>query len=93
MLLNHNFLILLSSLIYALFSIIFSYYSYPQEDALILFRYANNLAESGMITFNLYGELAEGGTDFLWLVILAIFKSLGIDTFVSTIIFSSISLH
>ena len=92
MLLNHNFLILLSSLIYALLSIIFSYYSYPQEDALILFRYANNLAESGMITFNLYGELAEGGTDFLWLVILAIFKSLGIDTFVSTIIFSSISL-
>ena len=92
MLQSQNLLIFISFLVYFLFSLIFSFYSYPQEDALILFRYANNLAETGAISFNLHGEITEGGTDFLWLLVLAMFKLFGFDPFVSTIIFSSLSL-
>ena len=54
-------------------SICVGIYSYPQEDALILYRYVFNLVETGEITFNLYGERTEGATDFLWMIFLSIF--------------------
>jgi len=53
----------------------------PAEDALILFRYSQNLAETGVISYNPGKEPAEGATDFLWMVLLAIGTWLGATPF------------
>jgi hypothetical protein len=56
----------------------------PEEDAAILYQYADNLAKTGIISFNEGGPRTEGGTDFLWLVLLAIAHYIGIDIFSAT---------
>jgi len=40
----------------------------PDEDALILFRYAENLAEHGIVSYNPGGAPSEGATDFCGLL-------------------------
>ena len=75
-----------SFLTYFLFSIIFSFNSFPQEDALIIYRYVNNLAETGEIVFNIGGSHTEGATDFFWLIYLGFFKFIGFDPFLISII-------
>ncbi len=60
----------------------------PSEDALILFRYAENFAESGIISYNPGGVPIEGSTDFLWMAILAFFRKIGADIYVSSIVLS-----
>tara|TARA_Y100000590_G_scaffold451907_1_gene594118 strand:+ start:175 stop:1884 length:1710 start_codon:yes stop_codon:yes gene_type:complete len=78
-----------------LFSLFISigFYSYPQEDALILYRYVNNLASTGQISFNLGGVPSEGATDFFWLIILTFFALFRIDPYFSTIIISTICFY
>ena len=53
----------------------------PNEDALILYRYAENFSETGIISYNLNSERAEGATDFLWMIILSIFVFLNLIFF------------
>ena len=75
-------------------SICVGIYSYPQEDALILYRYVFNLVETGEITFNLYGERTEGATDFLWMIFLSIFLyTLKINPFITSSFLSALSFY
>ena len=75
-------------------SICVGIYSYPQEDALILYRYVFNLVETGEITFNLYGERTEGATDFLWMIFLSIFLyTLKVNPFITSSILSALSFY
>ncbi|PID38889.1 MAG: hypothetical protein CSB49_03115 [Proteobacteria bacterium] len=53
-----------------------SYY-FVSDDAYITFRYSWNLAFHGEAAFNL-GERVEGYTNFLWMLLLALFLKLGI---------------
>ena len=71
---------LISSLIFFSFFILIGFYSYPQEDALILYRYSINFAETGQIVFNQNGLHTEGATDFLWMILLGVLVYFKIDT-------------
>jgi hypothetical protein len=53
-----------------------SYY-FVSDDAYITFRYSWNLAYHGEAAFNL-GERVEGYTNFLWMLLLALFLKLGL---------------
>ncbi|MCM8787145.1 MAG: hypothetical protein NC935_03735 [Candidatus Omnitrophica bacterium] len=66
--------------------------TFPADDALILFRYAEIFAETGVIAYN-YGKLpVEGATDFLWMIILAVLNKFGIKTWAGSLFISYISL-
>ena len=52
-------------------------YVVPAEDAVILYEYAKNLAQTGLITYGGASVPIEGATDFLWMVVIAFFKSIG----------------
>ncbi|MCK5800503.1 MAG: hypothetical protein KAI47_25115, partial [Deltaproteobacteria bacterium] len=52
-------------------------YSFISDDAYITFRYSWNLAFHGQAAFNL-GERVEGYTNFLWMVMLAVFLKAGL---------------
>ncbi len=56
----------------------FDFYPWILDDALISFRYADNLAEGNGPVFNV-GERVEGYTTFLWVVLLALGKLIGSD--------------
>ena len=64
----------------------------PHEDAAILFRYSENLSTTGIISYNLFGPPTEGATDFLWMLIIALFHKFGIESYFSAIILNLISL-
>lgn len=64
----------------------------PNEDALILFRYAENFSETGIISYNPNSEKVEGATDFLWMILLSIFSFLNFDIFFSAIMLNTFSL-
>ncbi len=59
---------------------IYNYFLQPWtlDDAFIAFRYAENFAEGKGIVYN-EGEYVEGYTCFLWVVLLAGLKKLGMD--------------
>src|SRR5688500_14402398 len=50
---------------------------HPEEDAYIMFRYAEHVAQGRGIVFNPAGPPAEGATDFLWMVMLSALTWLG----------------
>ncbi len=54
------------------------FYPWILDDALISFRYAENLAEGNGPVFNV-GERVEGYTTFLWVALLALGKLIGSD--------------
>ncbi len=51
------------------------YFDLTQDDAYISFRYAENFLNGNGLVFNI-GERVEGYTNFLWVIILALFKGL-----------------
>lgn len=53
-------------------------YSFVQDDAYISFRYAENFINGNGLVFN-ENEYVEGYTNFLWVIILAVFKITGIN--------------
>lgn len=62
---------------FALFQ--FSHFSvFTVDDAYISFRYAENFARGDGLVFN-KGEFVEGYTNFLWVLLLGLFKKIGID--------------
>jgi len=63
----------------------------PWEDAIILFAYSNNLADTGISSSFPGGPRTEGATDFLWMVILAFGRKVGLDVFYSANIISACS--
>jgi len=65
---------------------------FPADDALILFRYAENLSHTGVISYNPGEPPVEGATDFLWMILLAILNVCGINTYAAALLLSLISL-
>jgi hypothetical protein len=61
--------------------VIAPFFFQPIEDAAILYQYADNFARTGIISYIENGPRAEGGTDFLWLILLAAGDFLGIGAF------------
>lgn len=92
----NNFFIYKSSLfftfIYFAVSVGLMFFTYPHEDALIMFRYVENFADTGNISFNINGEKSEGATDFLWFLILSILNYIGINVNFAAILINTISL-
>ncbi len=64
----------------------------PEEDAAILYSYSRNLAESGAITYIPAGPRAEGGTDFGWMVSIAVLQKFGIGNHSATALLNAASL-
>ncbi len=64
---------------------------HPHEDAYILFKYARELARGSGIVYFPGGPHAEGATDFLWMVLLAGARVLGIDVAVAAALVSSVA--
>ena len=67
-------------------------YVVPSEDAVILYEYAKNFAQSGLITYGGASHPIEGATDFLWMVVIAFFKVLGINEFGTALIINFLCL-
>lgn len=87
--------VVLILLILGIVSILFIYLpikTFPADDALILFRYAENLANTGVITFNPGATPVEGATDFLWMILLAGFHVWGFNTWSAALFLSLLSL-
>ncbi len=55
------------------------HYAFTTDDAFISFRYARNLAEGHGLVFNPGGERVEGYTNFLWVLLLAFARFLGVE--------------
>jgi hypothetical protein len=49
------------------------------EDATILFQYSDHLAKTGAICYIAHGPHIEGATDFLWMVLLAFGRRIGVS--------------
>jgi len=54
-------------------------YNFIQDDAFISYRYVKNLVSGRGLVFNT-GERVEGYTNFLWIILLALFTTLGLNT-------------
>jgi arabinofuranosyltransferase len=54
------------------------------DDAYISYRYAENFASGYGLVFN-HGEYVEGYTNFLWVLLLGIFKKIGVDVRVTSL--------
>lgn len=73
-------------------SIFISYFSFPAEDAAILFAYSENLADTGVVSYYPGGEPTEGATDFLWMILLSVLYFFGLNTYFSSIFINLCSL-
>ena len=67
-------------------------YIIPAEDAVILYEYAKNFAQTGLITYGGATVPIEGATDFLWMVVIAFFKVLGINEFTTALFINFLCL-
>ena len=66
------------------------YHAHPNEDAYILFKYANQLAAGHGIVYYPGGVPAEGATDFLWMIALACARRIGCDVALAAVIGNAI---
>jgi len=66
--------------------------SFPSEDSAMLYIYSEHLADTGVIAYNVGGGPVEGGTDFLWMVILAGLYKAGFPTYLSAVGLSALAL-
>ncbi len=51
----------------------------PYEDAAMLMRYAQHLAQTGAIVWNIGASPVDGGTDFLFMLVLAAVVKVGLS--------------
>ena len=66
-------------------------YDFTQDDAFISFRYAANLLSGDGLVYN-HGEKVEGYTNFLWVILLALFKDmLGMDYLMTSRLFGIVA--
>lgn len=63
---------------------------HPHEDAFILFEYARHVATGDGIVFWSGGPRAEGATDFLWMILLAATRRLGVDVAVGACVWNAL---
>src|SRR4051812_27342448 len=55
----------------------FNFSGHPQEDAAMLMRYSEHLAQGYGIVWNVGEKPVDGATDFLFMVLLAVFHIAG----------------
>ena len=79
-------------IIYFLYNSHLLSYSHFDEDAYILFRYADMFNKGYGITFYPNAVPIEGATDFLWLVCIIATSKLGLDIGTSAVILKSIGV-
>ncbi len=72
--------------------VIYSAYTFPSEDAAILFAYAENWAKTGVISYYPGGAATEGATDFLFLCLVTSGIKTGLSAHASSLIISALSL-
>ena len=65
------------------------FWGFVQDDSFITLRYSRNLVEGNGIVFN-PGERVEGYTNFLWMIIGALFIFLGLPAMKALIIFGAL---
>jgi len=63
---------------------------HPEEDAYIMFRYADHVAQGRGIVFNSMGPHAEGATDFLWMLMLSALELVGMDVAVAAVVLNAL---
>jgi hypothetical protein len=68
----------------------FAYRGYLLDDAYISLRYAQNLVDGHGLVFN-PGERVEGYTNFLWVLLGAVFLSVGIDAMAALKVVSAVA--
>ncbi len=56
------------------------YFNFTQDDTYITLRYARNFLDGHGLVWNI-GERIEGYTNFLWLILLILFKQIGLEFF------------
>jgi len=78
--------------IYAGLAFYVIYYGHLEEDAYILFTYAENLSRFGEITYFAGGPPAEGATDFLWMLAIAGLNTFGINSGTAAMILNSLGI-
>jgi hypothetical protein len=66
---------------------------FPHEDAFILFKYAKNVACGDGVVFFAGGPHAEGATDFLWMILLAIARAIGLDVAVAAALLNGVGFY
>ncbi len=88
---NYLYVNILITLIYLTISVVYLFYTYPAEDALILYRYSENLSNFFQIAFNQNDKPVEGATDFLWMIGLSLFSLFKIKPVFGSIILNTLS--
>lgn len=67
-------------------------YTYPIEDAFILYTYVKNFIHEGVINFYPGGQPTEGATDFLWFLGLSVISALGASPWVAAMLLNATGL-
>jgi hypothetical protein len=80
----------MSALIFLAFGLLTLGRGHPEEDAYIMFRYADHVAQGRGIVFNPAGPPAEGATDFLWMIMLSAVELIGFDVAVGAVVLNAI---
>ncbi|MEO8875922.1 MAG: hypothetical protein ABI461_10065 [Polyangiaceae bacterium] len=83
----------LLALLYVALVIALLSYGFPHEDAFILFKYARNVACGNGIVFYAGGPHAEGATDFLWMILLAAARVIGINVAVAAALLNGLGFY
>ena len=90
---SSNKIIYVFTICYFTIASLFLLFSFPFEDALILFRYSSNFASSNIISFNINGLPTEGATDFLWMIVIGGLAKIRVDPAISALILNSIGFY
>lgn len=80
----------LSTAVFFAFGMLTLERGHPEEDAYIMFRYADHVAAGRGIVFNPSGPPAEGATDFLWMLMLSALDAVGVDVAVAAVVLNAI---
>ena len=81
-----------SALFFAFISTLILRYGHLHEDAYILYIYSENLAATNVVSYYSGGPPTEGATDFLWMVLIAIFNFFGVPSGVASATLNTIGV-
>ena len=89
---GNRIIILFVGLFYISVNISVLYFGNVNEDAYILFQYSKKLYNGSGIVFDRFNGPTEGATDFLWMILLAIFHKMKIDSGTAAAILNGLGL-
>ncbi len=83
---------LTAAILSVFYFVVFAAYTFPSEDAAILFAYAENWANTGVVSYYPGGPATEGATDFLFLCFVTLGIKIGLSAHDAALIISALSL-